>query len=59
MRSNRSYYMRRAAQERSAASNAKGEKARAAHKKMADRYRELVGATAAGESQTETAVQQP
>ena len=54
MRNNRSYYMRRAAQERSAASNATGEKAREAHEKMANRYRELVVTL---EDQGETATQ--
>ena len=54
MRNNRSYYMRRAAQERSAASNATGEKAREAHEQMADRYRELV---VEPEGQTEPAQQ--
>jgi hypothetical protein len=41
MNEDRSYFMRRAAQERSAAIHAKG-KARLAHKLMADHYRELV-----------------
>jgi len=41
MNENRTYFMRRAAQERSAATQAKG-KARLAHQQMADHYRELV-----------------
>jgi len=42
MTSNRSYFMRRAAQERSAADHASGAEARKAHKAMAERYQELV-----------------
>lgn len=41
MRSDRSYFMRRAAQERSAAANASDGKAREAHQEMARRYRGL------------------
>jgi hypothetical protein len=44
--------MRRAAQERSAATNATADKAREAHEKMAKRYRELVGAGAEGQTET-------
>jgi hypothetical protein len=44
MKNNRSYFMRRAAQERSAADRAAGEPARSAHLELARRYRELVGA---------------
>jgi hypothetical protein len=40
MEDNRSYFMKRAAQERSAASRATG-KAREAHEQMAERYRDL------------------
>ncbi len=40
MESNRTYFMRRAAQERSAAVNADG-KARQAHLELAERYQEL------------------
>jgi hypothetical protein len=42
MERDRSYFMRRAAQERSAANQASGEPARKAHQEMADRYRERV-----------------
>ena len=42
MNNDRSYFMRRAAQERSAAANAAGEQAREAHSEMAKRYRGLV-----------------
>jgi len=41
MSNDRSYFMRRAAQERSAAANAAGDKAREAHREMARRYRGL------------------
>ncbi len=40
MENDLSYFMKRAAQERSAASRSKG-RARQAHEQMADRYREL------------------
>jgi hypothetical protein len=43
METDRSYFMRRAAQERSAATHSKG-KAREAHRQMADRYQDLVHA---------------
>lgn len=43
METRRSYFMRRAAQERSAADHATGEKARKAHLELEKRYRELVG----------------
>jgi hypothetical protein len=43
MENNRSYFMRRAAQERSAANHASGDPARKAHLEMARRYRDLVG----------------
>jgi hypothetical protein len=42
METNRSYFMRRAAQERSAASRSIHASAREAHEKMAERYQELV-----------------
>jgi len=41
MSNDRSYFMRRAAQERSAAANATGHKAREAHQEMERRYRGL------------------
>ena len=41
MERDRTYFMRRAAQERSAATNATG-KAREVHRQMADRYKDLV-----------------
>ena len=41
MNNERTYFMRRAAQERSAAANAAGNKAREAHQEMARRYRGL------------------
>ena len=44
MRNDRSYFMRRAAQERSAADNAAGEEARKVHREMARRYRGLAEA---------------
>jgi hypothetical protein len=44
MERNRSYFMRRAAQERSAASRADG-KAREVHEQMAQHYEELVHAS--------------
>jgi hypothetical protein len=42
MSNDRSYFMRRAAQERSAAAHAAGAKAREAHAELARRYRGLV-----------------
>ena len=44
-KNDRSYFMRRAAQERSAADHASDEAARDAHLQMAQRYRDLVGAS--------------
>jgi len=44
MRNDRSYFMRRAAQERSAADSAAGDKAREAHQELARRYRGLAKA---------------
>lgn len=43
MENDRSYFMRRAAQERSAADRALGKAARVAHLELERRYRELVG----------------
>jgi hypothetical protein len=43
MENNRNYFMRRAAQERSAADHASGKAARHVHLEMERRYRELVG----------------
>jgi hypothetical protein len=43
MENNRSYFMRRAAQERSAADRASGDAARRVHLELARRYRDLVG----------------
>ena len=48
MENNRSYFMRRAAQERAAATRARDTKVRAVHETLAARYREL--ADASGES---------
>jgi hypothetical protein len=42
MENDQSYFMRRAAQERSAAHNAGHRKARKAHQEMAERYQDLV-----------------
>jgi hypothetical protein len=47
MKNDKSYFMRRAAQERSAADHASGRAARTAHQEMERRYRELVGTGAA------------
>ena len=47
MENDRSYFMRRAAQERSAATRARSTKARAVHESMAKRYRDLAGSDAA------------
>jgi hypothetical protein len=44
MSRDRNYFMRRAAQERSAAAHASGERAREAHQELAKRYRRLVKA---------------
>ena len=43
MKDDKSYFMRRAAQERSAADHALGRAARKAHRELEKRYRELVG----------------
>ena len=45
MEHDQTYFMRRAAQERSAASNAADAKARKAHQVMAERYSDLVQTT--------------
>jgi len=50
MEDNRSYFMRRAAQERSAADHASGKAARHVHLEMERRYRELVGAPVGDEA---------
>ena len=47
MENDRSYFMRRAAQERSAADRAWGKAARVAHLELERRYRELVGSVRA------------
>ena len=44
METNRSYFMRRAAQERSAATNAQDVKVRAVHETLAERYHALADA---------------
>ena len=44
-KNDRSYFMRRAAQERSAADRASDQAARDAHLQMAQRYRKLIGAS--------------
>ena len=54
MSNDRSYFMRRAAQERSAAANAACDEARDAHTEMAKRYRGLAE-TGAAEAATEPA----
>ena len=50
MESNRSYFMRRAAQERSAATQARDTKVRAVHETLAARYNELANETGSGET---------
>ena len=52
MENNRTYFMRRAAQERSAASRSVHATARKAHEKMAERYQELVQLTDTSEQST-------
>jgi hypothetical protein len=44
MENNRSYFMRRAAQERSAATKARDTNVRAVHQTLAERYHELADA---------------
>ena len=53
MESDRTYFMRRAAQERSAAVNADG-KARRAHLELAERYQELTHNRTTAEEASET-----
>ena len=48
MERERTYFMRRAAQERSAADHASGAAARSAHLELERRYRERVGISIAG-----------
>ena len=48
MEKERTYFMRRAAQERSAADHASGMAARTAHLELEGRYRERVGISIAG-----------
>jgi hypothetical protein len=50
MENNRSYFIRRAAQERSAATRARDTKVRAVHETLAARYSELAHAAESGES---------
>ena len=50
MEDSRSYFMRRAAQERSAATQARDTKVRAVHETMAARYRELADDASSGGS---------
>ena len=52
MQGKRSYFMRRAAQERSAAQNAAPGRARQAHQELADRYQDLARAPSAQETQS-------
>jgi hypothetical protein len=61
MDKDKSYFMRRAAQERSAADHASGGPARKAHKELEQRYRQLVGAsgTLDGAAHSRTAKQPP
>lgn len=49
MENDQSYFMRRAAQERSAAHKAGHRKARKAHEELADRYQDLVQTSQASE----------
>ena len=51
MDNDHSYFMRRAAQERSAASLARDMKVRAVHEALADRYNELANPTAPATAQ--------
>ena len=50
MENDRSYFMRRAAQERSAATHARDTKVREVHETLAARYRTLAQESASGES---------
>ena len=49
MENDQSYFMRRAAQERTAADSAEHRKARKAHRELADRYQDLVQTAEAAE----------
>jgi hypothetical protein len=55
METRRSYFMRRAAQERSAADHASGEAARIAHLELEKHYRELIGKGAEAKPETASA----
>lgn len=55
METGRTYFMRRAAQERAAAEHASDGAARDAHLELEKRYRELVGRTAAADAEREPA----
>jgi hypothetical protein len=55
MENNRSYFMRRAAQERSAATHARDRKVRAVHEDLAQRYHELAHAHGIAVGSTATA----
>jgi hypothetical protein len=55
METRHSYFMRRAAQERSAADHAIGEAARTAHLELEKRYRDLVGKGVEAEAETASA----
>ena len=55
MENKRTYLMRRAAQERSAADHASGEQARKAHLELEKRYRDLIGVTSADSGETASA----
>jgi hypothetical protein len=59
MKNDKSYFMRRAAQERSAADHASGRAARDAHHELEQRYRELVGTGAARSRDSRSAGQKP
>jgi hypothetical protein len=52
MENNRTYFMRRAAQERSAASRSTHATARQAHERMAERYQQLVQSADTSERST-------
>lgn len=52
MEGKRSYFMRRAAQERSAAQRAASGRARQAHEELAERYQDMVRGRSAQETQS-------
>ena len=52
MEGKRSYFMRRAAQERSAAQRARPGRPREAHEELAQRYQDLVGDRSSRETQS-------